>query len=94
LPYAIGIVLALLVSLVARLVGLDRDRAFYPTILMVIASYYILFAVMGGSMQVLLVETLIAAAFFAAAVAGFRFSPWLVVLALSDHSQWRADQPI
>jgi hypothetical protein len=65
--------------------GLDRDRAFYPTILMVIASYYILFAVMGGSTQVLLVEALLAAAFFAAAVAGFRFSLWLVVLALSAH---------
>ena len=24
------------------MVGLDRDRAFYPTVLMVIASYYIL----------------------------------------------------
>ena len=46
--YAIGIVLALCVSVFARVVGLDRDRAFYPTVLVVIASYYVLFAVMGG----------------------------------------------
>jgi hypothetical protein len=38
LGYAIGIVLVLFVSAFARLVGLDRDRAFYPTIVIVIAS--------------------------------------------------------
>lgn len=36
-------------------VGLDRDRAFYPTVIVVIASYA-LFAVMGGSTHALLVE--------------------------------------
>jgi len=35
--YAVGLVLALLVSGLARLAGFDRDRAFYPTILVVIA---------------------------------------------------------
>ena len=49
MPYLAGIVLALTVSGLANLVGLDRDRAFYPTVLVVIASYYVLFAVMGGS---------------------------------------------
>jgi hypothetical protein len=44
--YVVGIGLAILVSLVARWVGFDRDRAFYPTVLVVIASYYVLFAVM------------------------------------------------
>jgi hypothetical protein len=85
MPYAVGIALALLVSLMARVVGLDRDRAFYPTILIVIASYYVLFAVMGGSMHALLVETVVMAAFFFAAAAGFRFSLWLVAIGLAAH---------
>ena len=51
--YAIGILLALFICLFARSVGFDRDRAFYPTVLAVVASYYVLFAVMGGSTQAL-----------------------------------------
>ena len=47
MEYAVGLVLALLVSSFARLVGFDRDRSFYPVVLIVIASYYVLFAVMG-----------------------------------------------
>ena len=39
------------VALFARFVGFDRDRAFYPTVLMVIASYYVLFAAMSDSVR-------------------------------------------
>ena len=39
-----GAVIALVVSLLATFIGFDRDRAFYPTIMVVIASYYGLFA--------------------------------------------------
>ena len=38
LPYVVGIVLSIGVALFARWVGFDRDRAFYPTVLIVIAS--------------------------------------------------------
>jgi hypothetical protein len=41
MPYVVGIVLSLTVALFARRVGFDRDRAFYPTVLIVIASYYV-----------------------------------------------------
>ena len=63
----------------------DRDRAFYPTVLIVIAAYYILFAVMGGSSQALVVESGVAAAFLVSAALGFRYSLWLVVAALASH---------
>ena len=43
----IGGMLAFAVGGLASVVGLDRDRAFYPTVLIVIPSYYPLFAVMG-----------------------------------------------
>jgi hypothetical protein len=84
-PYAIGIVLALAVCFFARSVGLDRDRAFYPTVLIVIASYYVLFAVMGGSMRALVLESIVMTVFVCVAVLGFKFNLWLVVAALATH---------
>ena len=36
--------------------GLDRDRSFYPTVLIVVGSYYSLFAVMGASAGTLWAE--------------------------------------
>ena len=85
MEFLVGVVLALSVGLFASFVGLDRDRAFYPTVMVVIASYYALFAVMGGSMQALLVESLAIAAFLGASIAGFKRSLWLVVAALASH---------
>ena len=38
LPYVVGIVLSIAVALFARRVGFDRDRAFYPTVVIVVAS--------------------------------------------------------
>jgi hypothetical protein len=81
----VGFALALLFSLLARGVGFDRDRAFYPTVLVVIASYYVLFAVIGGSVQVILAESAMMAAFLLLAIAGFKSSLWLVVIALAGH---------
>jgi hypothetical protein len=85
MPYLAGIVLALTVSGLAALVGLDRDRAFYPTVLVVIASYYVLFAVMGGSGHALVVETLVMTGFLLVALIGFKKNLWLVVAALAAH---------
>ena len=38
----VGVILAAVVCGFATIVGLDRDRAFYPTVTIVIASYYAL----------------------------------------------------
>jgi len=85
MEYWVGVSLALAVSLTASLSGLDRDRAFYPTLTAVIASYYALFAVMGGSLSALAVESSIIAAFLFVAILGFRTNLWLVVGALAAH---------
>lgn len=85
MPYVIGIVLALAVSVYATTLELDRDRAFYPTVLVVVASYYVLFATMGGSGRVIIIESLIALIFVVAASLGFRRSLWLVAAALAAH---------
>lgn len=82
---SIGAVLALSVGLFATFVGLDRDRAFYPTVMIVIASYYALFAVIGGSVHALMVESIVIVVFIGASIAGFRMSLWLVVAALVAH---------
>jgi len=82
---AIGASLAFAVGLLATAFRLDRDRAFYPTVTIVIASYYALFAVMGASSDALVLESLAGAVFLAAAVLGFRSSLWVVVLALAGH---------
>jgi hypothetical protein len=85
MPYVIGLVLSLGVALFARVVGFDRDRAFYPTVLIVIASFYVLFAVMSGSVETVLLELIIMTLFAVAAVAGFKASAWIVVAALAGH---------
>ena len=81
----VGAALAVVVSLFARLVGLDKDRAFYPTTLVVIASLYVLFAVMAGSMQALRAELVGTALFLVAVVIGFRRNLWIVAAGLVAH---------
>jgi hypothetical protein len=82
---AVGVLLALGVGLFATGIGLDRDRAFYPVVAIVVASYYALFAVMGASTHALIVESLVGIAFLAAAATGFKSSLWIVVAALAGH---------
>jgi hypothetical protein len=85
MAYIVGISLALLVGLFASLVGFDRDRSFYPVVTIVIASTYELFAVMGGSLSVLGMETVLAVGFMAVSVLGFKTNLWLIVGALAGH---------
>jgi hypothetical protein len=90
LAYLVGALLALAVGGMATRLRLDRDRAFYPTVLIIVASYYALFAVMGGSIHALLVESVAIAVFLAAALVGFRVSLWLVVAGLAAHGVYDA----
>ena len=63
MEYVIGVILALAVTGSAGVIGLDRGRVFYSTVLMVIASYYVLFAVMGASGRTLEMEIAVASGF-------------------------------
>jgi hypothetical protein len=85
MPYLAGIILSVAVAVLMRYIGFDRDRAFYPTVMIVIALYYVLFAVMGGSTQAVLLESAVMATFAVAAIAGFKSSTWIVVFALAGH---------
>ena len=90
MAYLIGVLLALGVALFAMWVGLDRDRVFYSTVTIVVASYYVLFAAMGGSEHALLLESIVMAGFVTAAVAGFKKSEWILVAALAGHGVFDA----
>ena len=85
MEYFIGLILSVAVAGFATAIGLDRERAFYPTVLIVIASYYVLFAVMGGSSRALLVEIAVAGGFLLLAVVGFKKSLWFAVAAIVGH---------
>lgn len=82
----IGIALALGVALFAAVAGFERERGFYPMLLLVIASYYPLFAVIGGSPAALAVDAAVLGGFAILAVAGLRRSLWIVVAALAAHA--------
>jgi len=81
----VGVLLALAIGLMATVVGLDRDRAFYPAVTLVVASYYVLFAAMDAPTGTVLLESLVGVVFLAVALTGFRRSLWIVVIALAGH---------
>jgi hypothetical protein len=85
MEYLIGLILSLAVAVFAATVGFDRERAFYPTVLIVIASYYVLFAAMGASRRTLIIEIVVAGGFLLVAVLGFRKNFWSIVTALIGH---------
>ena len=85
MEYVVGVILTLAVAALAAVVGFDSDRAFYPTVLIVIASYYALFAVMGASTRTLIIESIVAGVFVLFAVVGFKGNYWLVIAAFVGH---------
>jgi hypothetical protein len=85
MEYIVGIILALLFCGAAAWLGMDRERVFYPAVVMAVASYYLAFAAADGRSEVMLSEVAIAAVFIAGAVAGFKYSPWIAVAALAGH---------
>jgi hypothetical protein len=85
MEYAAGAILATAVGLSASLIGFDKERSFYPTVLIVVASYYLLFAAMAKSTDALVAESLPMLLFVAAAALGFRGTLWIVAAALALH---------
>lgn len=81
----IGLGFALVAGVTCTTTGMDRDRAVYPVVMIVIACLYPLFAVMSGSTQALVTDALVGLAFVAAALASFKSSLWIVAAALTAH---------
>ena len=86
MEYLIGVVVAAATCVFfGVLAGFDRERVFYPMMLAVTATYYILFAAIGSSTPALTIEGLVACIFFVVAVAGFKKNLWLIVAAFAGH---------
>jgi hypothetical protein len=85
MEYLVGVILGLVVGGFAVTSGFDRDRAFYPTALIVIAAYYVLFAVMGDSPYATLgIEIAFGLVFSVFAVLGFKKSMWLAAAGIAS----------
>ena len=85
MEYLVGILLGFIVAAVGTFFGLDRERSFYSTILIVVASYYALFATMGASNGTLGIECSVGVGFLVLALVGFKKSMWLVAVGIVGH---------
>lgn len=85
MEYLVGLLLALAVAALPALTGIGKGRDFYPIVLIIVASYYVLFAATGASAGTLLLECAVAAVFVASALLGFRYRLALVAAALVGH---------
>jgi hypothetical protein len=83
--YLIGVALSLAVAGGAAVVGFDRDRAYNPVVLIVIAAYYVLFAAMDVSGRAIVIEIVVASGFSLCAVLGFKRNLWIVAAGMVGH---------
>ena len=85
MPIVVGVLLAIAIAALAKFTRFDEERSFYSTVLVIIASYYVLFAVLGGSNHALVWELVIAIAFSTVAIIGALFLPTLVGAGIMAH---------
>lgn len=85
IAYLIGIVLAVVTVATGALLRLEK-RTFYSTIAIVVATYYVLFAVVAGTTHTLALDALIAMVFIVLVIIGARYDVRLVALALVLHA--------
>lgn len=86
IPIVVGLLLAVGIAALAKFTRFDEDRSFYSTVLVIIASYYVLFAVLDGSSHALVWELVIAVAFSTVAMIGALFLPTLVGIGIIAHA--------
>lgn len=80
---AIGAVLAVLIALLSRITKFDRDRSYFAVILIVIATYYVLFACMAN--EAIMAEVFVASIFSILALCGALRWPILLGLGIFMH---------
>lgn len=81
----VGLAVGLGVSVFGACAGLQREKGFYPVVLIVVASYYLLFAAIGDP-KAFVFEAPLMAMFVVVAVAGLKVEPWLLVGGLLAHA--------
>ena len=84
-PILVGVLLAVAIAALGKFTRFDEDRSFYSTVLVIIASYYVLFAVLGGSGHALVSELVVAVVFSVVAISGALSVPILVGIGIAAH---------
>ncbi len=92
LPLLIGAGLAIVVAIVGKITRFEQDRSFFPTILIVIAFYYVLFAFISG--EAIVEEIVVALLFSIAAIVGGLKLPMLVGIGIFMHGVFDYLRPI
>lgn len=78
LPVIIGATLGIILAIFARLTKFDRDRSYYAVVLIVIATYYVLFACIAN--EAIVAEIFVASLFsILATLGGLR---WQILLGI------------
>jgi uncharacterized membrane protein HdeD (DUF308 family) len=85
MPLVVGVLLAVATAALAKFTRFEEERSFYSTVLVIIASYYVLFAVLGGSSHALAWELVVAIVFSTVGIFGAFFFPTLVGIAIMAH---------
>ncbi|HEU4683618.1 MAG TPA: hypothetical protein VFS39_03850 [Nitrospira sp.] len=85
MPIVVGLLLVVAVAALGKFTRFDQDRSFYPTVLVVIASYYVLFATLGGSSQALAWEVVFALTFSVVAIVAGLYAPVVVGIGIAAH---------
>jgi len=83
LPSIIGVVLAIVMAFLARITNFDRDRSYYAVVLIVIATYYVLFACIAN--EAIISEIIAASVFSIIAIAGALRWPILLGVGIFMH---------
>jgi hypothetical protein len=80
-----GVGLAVVLAIFGKLTGYEKDRSFFSTLLIVIASYYLLFAILDGSVSTIFIEIAVAAIFIFLAIWGSYQFPLIVGAGIALH---------
>jgi hypothetical protein len=84
LAAVVGVASSVATLVALRALNLDR-RTLLFTLMIIIATLYVLFATIGGGGHALIVDASIAAVFVALAILGARYSAWLLIVAIGLH---------
>ena len=84
-PAFIGAVLAASIFLFARWQRWDHDSSLYPTVLIVIAQYYVLFALIDGAENALIFQLIVACLFVLVAIIGRNAGGPIIAFAIMAH---------
>lgn len=85
MEYIVGALSAVVLVIFGKVSGFDRDRSFYPTVLIVIGFLYVLFGALDGRASVVLIELASALVFSAVAIFGYRKSCLIVAAGIAAH---------